>query len=305
MTLQWLDAGGKRQPLPTQPGPYGFARLSPDGNRLVTGGSQQAAVQTVQVYDLQRETWSGLTFDPGVHVNPVWSPDGRFVVFGSLTGLWGTRADGSGQPQPLTSGQLIQAPYSISPDGKRVAYIEVGGASGAGGTQIWTLPLEENGSDLKVGTPQQFLTSQFLDATPAFSPDGKWIAYASTGPSNPEIFVRAFPDNGGLWKISTNGGTNPVWSRSASELLYQEGDQIMAVRLFRERWRIRSRSSPRMGSAGGRNIPGLVGGREARADSIARRSPGSAPHPARGGADPELPRRIEAENPVGEMTRWL
>ena len=226
-TIQWLDAAGKRQPLVAQPAAYFSARLSPDGKRLAAAVGPQGGLG-IQVYDLQRETWSKLTFDSGIHANPVWSPDGRYVVFGSLNGLQWTRADGSGQPQPLTSGNFIQVPGSISPDGKRVSYFQVGGQSNSG-RQIWSAPVEENGAGLKAGTAEQLLKSQFNDQQPVFSPDGKWLAYQSSAAGQPEVYVRAFPDNGGLWKISTNGGTNPVWSRGAHELLYQAGNQIMAV----------------------------------------------------------------------------
>src|SRR5665213_361518 len=226
-TIQWLDSVGKHQLLVARPTAYTVARLSPDGKRLAAAVGPQGGLG-IQVYDLQRETWSKLTFDSGVHPSPVWSPDSRYVVFGSLAGLQWTRADGSGQPQPLESGNFIQVPGSISPDGKRVAYYQVGGQANSA-TQIWTVPVEENGAGLKAGTPEQFLKSQFTDQLPVFSPDGKWLAYASVGQGTPEVYVRAFPDNGGLWKISTNGGTNPVWSRGAHELLYQTGDQIMAV----------------------------------------------------------------------------
>jgi len=225
-TIQWLDATGKGQPLVAQPAGYAAAHLSPDGKRLAAEVLESG--RGIQVYDLQRETWSKLTFDHGLYYYPIWNPDGRYVVFGSLTGLLWTRADGSGQPQPLSPGKGRQLWPSYSPDGKRVAYVEVGGQSSSL-YQIWTVPVEQNGAGLKAGTPQQFLKSQFNDNQPAFSPDGKWLAYQSDSSGKTEVYVRAFPDNGGLWKISTNGGTAPVWSRGAHELLYQTGDQIMGV----------------------------------------------------------------------------
>jgi len=227
-SIQWLDAAGKHQPLVAKPALYTAARLSPDGKRLAAAVGE-GGDESIQVYDLQRETWSKLTFDHDhFYFTPVWSPDGRYVVFGSLGGLLWARADGSGQPQPLTRGQNIHYPGSISPDGKRVAYWDVGRQSNSG-TQIWTVPVEENGAGLKAGATQLFLKSQFGDVQPAFSPDGRWLAYESHESNKVGVYVRAFPDNGGRWKISTDGATAPVWSRSAHELLYQAGDQIMAV----------------------------------------------------------------------------
>ena len=44
-----------------------------------------------------------------------------------------------------------------------------------------------------------------------------------------EVFVRSFPDTSGRWQVSNNGGTSPAWSPNSRDLLYQSGDQIMAV----------------------------------------------------------------------------
>ena len=229
MTIQSLDAAGNREPLVAQTAPYGTVQLSPDGKQLVTGDSNAGGGQGVQVYDLERENWGTLTFGRGFFTHPIWSPDGRSIVFGAADGLWWTRADGSGQPQPLISSNLIHVPWSFSPDAKHVAYFTVGG-QGKSLNQIWTAPVEESGTEWEAGTPQPFLESQLsATAVPAFSPDGKWLAYNNTAGQS-DIYVRAFPDNGGQWKISANGGANPVWSRTAPELLYQAGDQIMAVR---------------------------------------------------------------------------
>jgi Tol biopolymer transport system component len=146
-------------------------------------------------------------------------------VFGSLTGAYWTRADGASQPQPLLSTQSIQAPSSIAPDGKRLAYSDGNGNA----AQLWSMPLENTGGHLKAGIPEQFLKSAGTELNPVFSPDGKWLAYASNSSGVEEVYVRAFPVNGGLWKISNSGGQNPIWSRNGHDLLYQEGDQEMAV----------------------------------------------------------------------------
>jgi serine/threonine-protein kinase len=89
--------------------------------------------------------------------------------------------------------------------------------------------LESAGGQLKAGLPEQFLKSAFRDTEAFLSPDGKWLACNSNSSGSDEIYVGALPDNGGLWKISNNGGRNPIWSRNGHELLYQAGDQMMAV----------------------------------------------------------------------------
>jgi Tol biopolymer transport system component len=164
-----------------------------------------------------------------VPVSLVWSPDSRYVFFGSVrSGILWTRADGESDPRPLTGTNTNQAPSSITSDGKRLAYSEY-----AGRAQIWTAPLEETNGQMKAGKPEQVLKSPFTEVSAAFSPNGKWLAYCSNVTGAYEVFVQAFPDTGGRWQISNNGGTFPLWSPNGHDLLYQSGDktgdQIMAV----------------------------------------------------------------------------
>jgi serine/threonine-protein kinase len=229
-TIQWIDGAGKKEPLLAKPGAYPQPRISPDGKRLAIG-IQEGPSRDVWVYDLQRDTMTRLTFE-GNAASFVWSPDSRYVVFHDVgKGISWTRADGAGQPQPLTQSKNTQNPWSFTPDGKRLAYFE-----NAGKNQIWTLPLEAQGGQLKAGKPEQFLKSQFNDAAPAFSPDGHWLAYVSDASGRSEVYVRAFPSpasgQAGQWQISNSGSgppRGPVWSGNGRELIYLQGDQLMAV----------------------------------------------------------------------------
>jgi Tol biopolymer transport system component/predicted Ser/Thr protein kinase len=223
VTLQWLDGGGKLQPLPAKPGPYGQPRLSPDGKLValrVTSGSGS----DIWTYDWQRDSMSHLTFGDGTFTFPAWSPDGRYLVFHATSGIFWTRADGAGKPQPLTQTKTAQYPWSFSPDGKRLAFAE----SGSSGFNLWTLPIENDGGQLRAGKPEVFLQTS-NENYPAFSPDGRWIAYRSIESGAPEIFVRSFPDNGGKWQISNSGGIFAVWSRNGHELFYRNPDQQIMV----------------------------------------------------------------------------
>jgi serine/threonine-protein kinase len=233
--IQWIDGTGKKEPLLAKPGAYYTPRISPDGNRLVSiQAGQRANVGDVWVYDLQRDAMTRLTFGGNV-TNPVWTSDGRYVVFSEVgKGIYWARADGAGQPQPLTQSKNVQVPESFTPDGKRLAYYE----NYAGTFQIWTVPLEAQDGQLRAGKPEQFLKSQFDDGAPAFSPDGHWLAYLSNASGRWEVYVRAFPPpasvQAGQWQILNSGGTipltgHPVWSRRRRELIYQAGDQLLAV----------------------------------------------------------------------------
>jgi serine/threonine-protein kinase len=228
-TLQWIDSTGKRSPLMTKAGGYAMFRLSPeDPKRLAVQANDEG--QYIGVYEAQREFITKLTLGSGVFSNPVWTPDGRFVIFQKAgAGIFWTPADSSGQPQPLIPDKSILIPWSMPQDGKRLAFFEPGKADG----WIYTAEVTEEGAVLKAGKPERFFESKFNDFTPEFSPDGRWIAYLTQESNRPEIVVRAFPapasGQGGRWPVSTNGGTAVHWSRNSHELLYQEGDRIMAV----------------------------------------------------------------------------
>ena len=99
-----------------------------------------------------------------------------------------------------------------------------------GSPDLFTAPIEGDSSRPKLGKPELFLGTPFVEAYSEFSPDGRWLAYMSLESGTNEIYVRPFPGPGGRWQISTGGGGFPVWSRDGRELLYKGPDQrVMAV----------------------------------------------------------------------------
>jgi serine/threonine-protein kinase len=227
LTVQWLDSAGKFQPLLAKPDAYQSARLSPDGQRL--------AISTTDlwVYEWQRDTMTRLTFGASLGGNSVpalWSPDGRYLIFRKPgEGLFWTRSDGAGQPQLLIQGTPAIWAYSFAPDGKRLAFRE--GAAGTG-YDIWTMPVESDGAGLRGGKPEKFLATQSNEQHPAFSPDGRWVAYTSNEGATNQIFVRAFPDRGGKWQISESGGSHAEWSRNGKELFFRTADNHLGVAAY-------------------------------------------------------------------------
>lgn len=142
--------------------------------------------------------------------------------------LW-TRADGLGQPEVLTQSGNQQTPWSFTPDGKRLAFVEIDRATGG---DIWTVPVETGPSGLRAGKPEAFLKTPFHERCPAFSPDGRWLAYMSNESGQYQIYVDAFPHKGKKRQISTDRGGYPAWSEKANELFFWglgHASQLMAA----------------------------------------------------------------------------
>ncbi len=221
-TVQWLDAAGKTQPLLAKPGLYVRPSLSPDGNRLAI-----STASDIWVYEWKRDTMTRLTFGPASSTYPIWSPDGRYILYQAPGGMFWTRSDGAGKPQPLTQSKNLQFPWSLPADGKRLAFEEVNPGTGY---DLWTMPLESDVAGLRAGKPEPYLQTPFDERHDSFSPDGRWLAYASNESGAYQVYVRAFPDKGGKWQISNGGGMYPIWSRNGHELFFRtEDNQIMVA----------------------------------------------------------------------------
>ena len=92
-------------------------------------------------------------------------------------------------------------------------------------SDVWALPAD---GDRK---PRAVVTTPFSESSPRLSPDGRWLAYTSNEPGRAEVFVQPFAGPGGRSQISTDGGSEPVWSRDGRELFYLNGDRMMAVEI--------------------------------------------------------------------------
>jgi serine/threonine-protein kinase len=221
--MVWVSRNGTERPVGSPVRAYALPRLSPDGRRVAIEVTDDQGAQ-VSLYDLSRDTLSRFTFDGGVNTDPVWTPDGKRIAFlssrqGGAHIFW-QRADGSGGLEQLTNtANAQQVPFSWSPDGQLLAYLVLG--PGQDGVLVLRI------SDRKA---QPFFQDRaFVLGAPQFSPDGRWLAYASDESGRQEIYVQPYPGPGGKWLISTEGGTEPVWNRNGRELFYRSGDKMMAV----------------------------------------------------------------------------
>jgi serine/threonine protein kinase len=227
VTVQWLDGAGSVQPLLAKPGAYERPRLSPDGQRLAIN-MLEGSSEDIWVYEWQRDTMTRLTFGGGFSIVPIWSPDGRYILFRSPEGISWTRSDGAGKPQILMPSKNLPAAWSFTPDGKRLAFQDVAG----NGYDLWTVPVESDGAGLRAGKAELFLQTPADERNPSFSPDGRWLAYSSNESGTFQVNVRAFPDKGGKWQISNDGGTYAEWSRSGRELFFRSLDNRIMMATY-------------------------------------------------------------------------
>lgn len=217
-----VDRQGRVSPLLAEPGAYASPRFSPDGSRLSLTVLRDDNWD-IWVYDLERHVMTRLTFDEAADTEQVWSPDGSELIFGSNRGhrptaLYRKPSDGSGEEQLLAETDVDLWPTTWSPDGRYVGF-----SAARESFDVGLLPL--------AGEPkyQWIVATPFVEIDPAFSPDGRWIAYASTESGQQQIYVRPFGAGGGRWQISDAGGGYPRWSRDGRELFYRSNTGVMAV----------------------------------------------------------------------------
>ena len=221
VTLQYIDRAGKTEPFLPTPGDYLFPSLAPDGNRVVLVSGDDLVI-----YDRRRETTERLAKGGGFQY-PLWSPDGRFILFRGAGGIFWTRADGAFTPRPLLESTVAVFPWAFTADGSRLAVQEMDVSKDD--YNVLTASVTRDGDGLHAGPAERFLATPAREGHPAISPDGKWMAYMSDAPGTREIFVRAYPDTGRQWQLSNAGGVYPTWSRKGRELLYRTDDNRVMV----------------------------------------------------------------------------
>ena len=196
-----------------------YPRLSPDGRRvaLIVAGD-------VWVYDLSGALPIRLT-SGARYASPIWTADGRRLVMEGTSPLrlWVIATDGSEQqPQPASALGHFH-PLAWSDDGRGVLAVQfVDGLS-----NIDIVRWQPGKPDEREPVVQTAAQDGFKGAS--LSPDGRWLAHTSDQSGRTEVWVRPYPGPGVPVRVSTNGGIEPVWSRTGHELYYLEGQRVMAV----------------------------------------------------------------------------
>ena len=198
-----------------------FPNLSPEESRLVMHGS--AAHDQVLVLDLERETLMRVSDTSGNNILPIWGPDEDRVVFTSDRSgqdeiVWMPAGGGGPMETLVEPTDLPQDAGSWSANGTLLAFNRGIRSS----RDIWVL-------DVDAGVAAPFLDSPHYEGEPAFSPDGKWIAYSSDESGTGEIFISPYPGPGGRIQISSGGGAQPRWRGDGAELYYFTETAVVAV----------------------------------------------------------------------------
>lgn len=221
--LTWYDRLGNTLAKVGVPGNYESVAISPDGKHAVAG-KRVEGTSNVMLFDLSP---GGTTtrFSGGADndVAPIYSPDGRSIVFSSRDGIYKKAVNGTKDAELLLKSGEFAQPATWTHDGRFLIYNT---SSKETKLDIWVLPLE---GDRK---PFPFLATPFREFAGSVSSDGRWIAYTSDESGRNEVYVRSFAINsastgvelGPKWQVSERGGYGGGWSADEREFFYQSYD---------------------------------------------------------------------------------
>jgi len=219
--LTWFDRNGKALGTVGAYGSYNNVRLSPDGRRVATDETDSDGWNIdIWIHDLARGATTRLTFDPSLDTTPIWSPNGKQLLFVSNRNLgfrvYLKNSDGSGSEEEVADlGSNLQVnPWDWSRDGK---YMLVRKKS-----EVWYLAWPDR-------APKPLFQAKWTIRNAQLSPDGRWIAYSTNETGNMEVYVSPFPSVNGKWQVSTSGGEEPRWRQDGRELFYVSADGKMTA----------------------------------------------------------------------------
>ncbi len=218
--LAWFDRKGKELGALGKPDVYGNVLIAPNGKSVAVSMTDIASQNTdIWIYDLQGDSAKRLTFDPSADSVPIWSPDAARLVFASnrlsFNDLYMKNVDGAQEEKSVLHEDIDKFPNDWSRDGKYILYTRH--------TDLWFESLPKLEKSLFLKAPSVLRNGQF-------SPDGKWVAYASNETGKWEIYVTSFPEPRGKWQVSVSGGEQPRWRSDGKELFYLSSDsKMMAV----------------------------------------------------------------------------
>jgi serine/threonine-protein kinase len=212
----WLvDQDGREERVPVDPRGYRWPRVSPDGLRLAVVVDPRPS--QLWLVDLERRTSEPLTSE-GHHVNPAWAPDAERLVFSLGNDLHEMPWRSPASLRRISDRPLPQYMPSWSIDD----FVIVNEPNPESGWDLISV-------DVSDGSSSSFEVTPANEIVPMFSPDGRWIAYASDASGRFEVYVRAFPGPGPRHTVSLDGGLDPKWSAAGDVIFYRSVDRLWAA----------------------------------------------------------------------------
>lgn len=226
--LVWRTPSGPAQTLIDEPGPYRHLAIAPDGRHALVTKLDARGRSDLWTIDLARgvRTRVALTLQPNQLGSAVWSADGTAFIVNFAKGqgldLYRKRNDPTSAEELVLADQRFKIPMSVSRDGRFLLFDTVSTETGG---DIWVVPLDAPAS------AAPFVNTPYFERFAQFSPDGKWVAYASDDSGATEIYVRAFPGGQRQVRVSASGGDVPRWSRDGRQLFFYSNGKMMAANL--------------------------------------------------------------------------
>jgi Tol biopolymer transport system component len=212
----WVDRSGKDIRKVGNPDHWTSPSASPDFTQLAVLKRDATGNADVWLIETRRGVLTRFTTHPKEDVFPVWSPDGSRLAFQSnrdgFFGFYQKRTSGVATEELLLNKGAVGGILSDwSPDDQFLLYFTLGTETGS---DVWALPLRGGGKAFPV------VRTEADERDGQFSPDGKWIAYASNSSGRFEIYMSPFPGPGAAIQVSTGGGAQVRWRHDGRGLFY-------------------------------------------------------------------------------------
>jgi eukaryotic-like serine/threonine-protein kinase len=212
----WVDWDGKEIGPAFRPGYYDDPALSPDGSKLAFAGRESAdSTMDVWILEFAGGALRRFTSNPANDRAPVWSPDGRSIVFWSLRqsgpGLYRKDSSGVGGEELIVPNKNEVWPYQWSPDGRYLLYMEIIRETLA--SDAWMFSFADRKSIPLLNTP-------IPEVDPTVSPDGRWMIYQTNESGRYEIYLTTFPPSSTKLSVVSDNGGDALWSSDGKELFY-------------------------------------------------------------------------------------
>ncbi|MEO8259994.1 MAG: winged helix-turn-helix domain-containing protein [Acidobacteriota bacterium] len=232
--LTWVDRHGNTLGVVGDEGLYSAVAISPDDSRVATAKQvfSPNIDQDIWMFEASRTAMTRVTFQPHLEGSPVWSADGKRLIFttaGDIGELVEQAVDDASRTSSLLKEKEHLIPMSVSADGRFLLYAVVTMATTR--VDTWVLPIDDPARRFPL------VQRDFDQWQAQFSPDGRWVAYVSNESGRNEVLVRRFvvPSDGARSEpetvvVSTSGGIAPRWRGDGKELYFIVADgTVMAV----------------------------------------------------------------------------